>query len=42
MNELIKRGWDSKEAKVFATEEVMDLRKQAIEHGERHGLICRK
>ncbi|MEK5487381.1 RHS repeat domain-containing protein [Lysinibacillus sp. FSL M8-0355] len=42
MNELITRGWDSKEAKVFATEKVMELRKQAIEHGERHGLICRK
>lgn len=42
MDELIARGWDSKEAKSFATEKVLDLRKQAIEHGERHGLICRK
>lgn len=42
MNELIPRGWDRKEAKAFATEKVMELRKQAIEHGERHGLICRK
>lgn len=39
---MIMRGWDSKEAKAFATEKVMELRKQAIEHGERHGLICRK
>ncbi|WP_235496793.1 RHS repeat-associated core domain-containing protein [Aneurinibacillus migulanus] len=42
MNELITRGWDSKKAKAFATEKVMELRKQAIEHAERHGLICRK
>ncbi|MFJ7185362.1 hypothetical protein [Lysinibacillus xylanilyticus] len=26
MNELIPRGWDSKEAKAFATEKVMELR----------------